>query len=227
MTTAIAIVSGGLDSVTLAHLLAAEGYSLHLLSFNYGQRHKKELQYAAICAERLGAQHDIIDLSSITPFLKGSSLTDSIDVPEGHYAAPSMAVTVVPNRNAMMLSIAYAIAVAENAEVVATGVHAGDHYIYPDCRPDFIVKFDAMQKMAVEGFGNPGLKLLAPFVHIGKHQIVSLGAKLGVPFEETWSCYKGNEKHCGRCGTCNERRESFELAKVLDPTEYEVEEVLA
>jgi 7-cyano-7-deazaguanine synthase len=226
MTTAIAIVSGGLDSVTLAHLLHAQGFDLHLLSFNYGQRHKKELQYAKQCAERLGAQQDIIDLSSVTPFLKGSSLTDNLEIPEGHYAAPSMAVTVVPNRNAMMLSIAYAVAVAEGAEVVATGVHAGDHFIYPDCRPDFIARFDAMQRAAVEGFGHPSLKLLAPFVHIGKHQIVGLGAKIGVPFDSTWSCYKGNEKHCGKCGTCVERRESFELAHVIDPTEYEAEEVL-
>ena len=138
MSRAIAIVSGGLDSVTLAYLLHAEGYELHLLSFDYGQRHKKELAFAELCAKRLRADFDVVDLSSITRFLKGSALTDAIPVPDGHYAAPNMAITVVPNRNAMMLSVAYAVAVAEQAPVVAIGVHAGDHFIYPDCRPAFI-----------------------------------------------------------------------------------------
>ena|SRR2546427_4454380 len=221
MRKAVAIVSGGLDSVTLAYLLKIEGYELYLISFDYGQRHNKELEYAKKCASSLHAQHDIIDLSSLRPFLKGSALTDIIEVPEGHYAAPTMALTVVPNRNAMMLAIAYAIAVAKKAEVVATGVHAGDHYIYPDCRPAFITQFDAMQHIAMEGFGHPELRLYAPFLYFGKDQVVRLGAQLGVPYQYTWSCYKGKEKHCGRCGTCFERIESFELAGVADPTEYE------
>src|SRR5690348_5412407 len=147
MPRAIAIVSGGLDSVTLAYLLHAEGYDLHLISFDYGQRHKKELAFAERCAKRLGATCDVIDLSSITRFLKGSALTDAIPVPDGHYAAPTMAITVVPNRNAMMLSVAYAVAVTEQAQVVAIGVHAGDRFIYPDCRPEFITAFETMQRL--------------------------------------------------------------------------------
>ncbi|MDQ2905592.1 MAG: 7-cyano-7-deazaguanine synthase QueC [Chloroflexota bacterium] len=221
MSTAVAIVSGGLDSVTLAHLLHAEGYALHLLSFDYGQRHKKELAFAEHCASRLDARYDVIDLSALGGFLKGSALTDTIPVPDGHYADSTMAITVVPNRNAIMLTIAYGIAVAEQAEVVAIGAHAGDHYIYPDCRPAFITAFDAMQKTAVEGFGNPNLRLEAPFMHMAKQQIIRLGSVLGVPYADTWSCYKGGDKHCGTCGTCFERREAFQLAQVPDPTAYE------
>src|SRR5437763_17147783 len=161
---AIAIVSGGLDSVTLAYFLHREGYKLHLVSFDYGQRHKKELAFARLCAQRLDAAFDVIDLTGITRFLKGSALTDEIPVPEGHYAASNMAITVVPNRNAIMLSVAYAVAVAERANLVAAGVHAGDHFIYPDCRPTFIKAFDAMEQLAVEGFGAANLRLEAPFV---------------------------------------------------------------
>ncbi len=218
---AIAIVSGGMDSVTLAYLLRSQGYDLHLLSFDYGQRHKKELTFARRCAEALKARHSLLDLSSVTPFLTGSALTDSIAVPEGHYAADTMRATVVPNRNAMMLSIAYAVAVAEQADLVGIGVHAGDHPIYPDCRMEFVQLFDRMQQVATEGYSKPGLFLCAPFVEIGKHDIVSIGVGLGVPYEQTWSCYKGREVHCGRCGTCVERREAFELAGVNDPTIYE------
>lgn len=218
---AIAIVSGGMDSVTLAYLLKSEGYNLHLLSFDYGQRHKKELHFANLCANRLNAKHDVISLSSVTPFLHGSALTDDIDVPEGHYAADNMRVTVVPNRNAMMLSVAYAVAVAEGAEVVATGVHSGDHAIYPDCRTAFIKAFDKMQRIATEGYSHPDLRLHAPFVEIGKHDIAAIGARLGVPYAETWSCYKGGAKHCGKCGTCVERKEAFELAGIVDQTDYE------
>lgn len=218
---AIAIVSGGLDSVTLAHLLASRGWELHLLSFNYGQRHKKELEFARRCAERLGADHDIVDLTSLTRLIGGSALTDdSIEMPHGHYAAPNMAITVVPNRNAIMLSIAFGVAVAQSAQVVAIGVHGGDHFVYPDCRPDFIRAFESMQKHAVEGFGDANLRLEAPFTSTDKTGIVREGARLRVPFDETWSCYEGGALHCGRCGTCVERRESFELAGVDDPTRY-------
>ena len=223
MSKAIVIVSGGLDSVTLAHLLHSQGHELHLLGFDYGQRHKRELDFVRECATRLNATHSIVDLSSLKVLLKGSALTDDIAVPHGHYASPSMSVTVVPNRNAIFLAVAYGAAVAENAEIVAIGVHAGDHPVYPDCRPAFIENFASMQQLAVEGCGHANLHLIAPFVHHSKADIVKLGAQLGVPFSQTWSCYEGREVHCGRCGTCVERRESFQLVAVPDPTIYEME----
>lgn len=221
MPLAIAVVSGGLDSVVLAHQLHSQGYNLHLVSFDYGQRHVRELDYARRCAARLSATHDVIDLKALGGVLGGSALTDnSIDVPHGHYAAPSMAITIVPNRNAILLTVAFGVAVARDAALVATAVHAGDHFIYPDCRPAFIEAFDAMQRVAVEGCADPDLRLHAPFVGISKTGIVRIGSELGVPFVETWSCYEGREIHCGKCGTCVERKESFEQAGIPDPTEY-------
>ena len=220
---AIAIVSGGMDSVTLAYLLASEEFSLHLLAFDYGQRHHKELEYAKLCAERLHAEFDVVDISGVGRLLKGSALTDDVPVPHGHYAASNMATTVVPNRNAIMLSIAYGVAVAEGVSVVATGVHAGDHFVYPDCRPKFVEAFDEMQRKAVEGLGDESLKLYAPFVEWGKAEIVAAGIRLGVPYADTWSCYEGGEVHCGLCATCGERRASFVEAGLDDPTVYRVE----
>lgn len=221
---AIAIVSGGMDSVTLAHALKAEGFDLHLLSFDYGQRHGKELEYAKRCADSLRAQWSLIDLSTVTPLLAGSALTDNMPVPDGHYEAETMRVTVVPNRNAIMLAIAYAAAVSEQADAVAVGVHSGDHYIYPDCRPEFAQAFDAMERLATRGHAAPGLRLYAPFVALTKADIVRRGAALGVNFADTWSCYKGGAVHCGTCGTCVERKEAFGLAGIVDPTIYQENE---
>ena len=213
----VAIVSGGMDSVTLAHMLHEENDDLLLLGFDYGQRHVKELEYARSCAVRLGMEYAEIDLLSVGGLLRGSALTDSnVEVPDGHYAADVMRKTIVPNRNAIFLSIACAVAVANEADCVAIGVHAGDHPVYPDCRPDFIDAFEKMVRLAT----GTELKIHAPFVHFSKVDIVRFGYGLGVPYVETWSCYKGGDVHCGTCGTCVERREAFKLAGVVDPTVY-------
>ncbi|MGN6450102.1 MAG: 7-cyano-7-deazaguanine synthase QueC [Brucella intermedia] len=214
----LVVCSGGLDSVSLAYRIAAEHQLTALLSFDYGQRHRKELDSAKACAERLGVPHQIIDIRTIGASLTGSALTDDVDVPDGHYAEETMKITVVPNRNAIMLAIAFGVAAAQ-ADAVALAVHGGDHFIYPDCRPDFIDAFQTMQDHALDGYAD--IKLLAPYVHVSKADIVIDGAKYGTPFAATWSCYKGGEHHCGRCGTCVERREAFHLAGIEDPTLYE------
>ncbi len=221
MSLVVTTLSGGLDSVTLAHTLAHGGDDLIALSFDYGQRHAKEIEHAERCAKRLGAEHHVVDLGSVGSLLSGSALTDAaVAVPEGHYTDASMAATVVPNRNAIMLSVAVGVAVARSADAVATAVHAGDHAVYPDCRPAFIEAFERETLVANEGFIRDGFRVLAPFLHLNKGEIVTRGAAIDVPFADTWSCYVGGEQHCGRCGTCVERREAFELAGIADPTSY-------
>jgi 7-cyano-7-deazaguanine synthase len=218
----VAIVSGGLDSVTMAYELVRRNYEIILISYNYGQRHKKEIMYAKKCAENLGVQHHIVDLQVLSDLLGGSSLTsEEISVPDGHYAEESMRITVVPNRNAIMINVATALAVSMKCDYVATGVHGGDHYIYPDCRPEYIVAQTEALRLANSGFVSDEFEVLAPFVNISKDGIVKIGEAIGVPWLETWSCYKGGEIHCGSCGTCFERREAFSLAGVRDPTNYE------
>lgn len=215
---ALAVVSGGLDSVTMAHDLQAQNQLGGIVSFDYGQRHKKELAFARACAERLGVRFALIDLTSITPHLKGSALTDSVEVPDGHYAEDSMKQTIVPNRNAIMLAIAFGIAPAQGLDAVATAVHGGDHFIYPDCRPDFADLFERMEQKALDGVWS--IRLLTPYIKGSKVDIARRAGELKVPVVETWSCYKGGAIHCGRCGTCVERREAFHLAGVQDPTVY-------
>ncbi len=215
----IVVCSGGLDSVSLAYKVAAEAELLGLVSFDYGQRHKKELQFAAKAAQHLSVPHHVIDITTIGRHLTGSALTDAVDVPDGHYAEETMKATVVPNRNAIMLTIAFGLAAAQQADAVAIAVHGGDHFIYPDCRPQFIDSFQTMQNHALDGYAN--VRLYSPFVTISKADIVREGARHATPFADTWSCYKGGDRHCGRCGTCVERREAFHLAGVDDPTDYQ------
>ena len=221
---AVAVLSGGLDSATMAYSLRAQGYSLAAISFDYGQRHRKELEFAEQISADLGASWTLIDLhaAGLTNVLGGSALTDdTVAVPDGHYADESMRITVVPNRNAIMLSIACALAVTREAEAVAFGAHTGDHFIYPDCRPEFVQAFATMIDLAVEGLAS--IEIVTPFLAMTKAEIVKLGNELQVPLERTWSCYKGGALHCGTCGTCYERREAFALAHVLDPTVYETD----
>lgn len=222
MTNTLAVVSGGMDSTTLAHLAAQDG-PVTLLSFDYGQRHVTELGYAARTAERLGAEHVIVPMSWLGPMIAGRSalVTPGVDIPEGHYAADTMRVTVVPNRNAVMLNIAAGIAIARDCTRIGTGIHAGDHAIYPDCRPEFIDSLNDTLRLANDGFLPDGWSgVWAPFVHTTKAGIAAIGETLDVPWTDTWSCYVGGTYHCGVCGTCVERREAFALTGITDPTTY-------
>lgn len=217
----VLVVSGGMDSATLAHVVKENYGKPYLITFDYGQRHKKEIEYAQLLAKNIDAPHKIIDISGISSVLGGSALTDnSIAVPDGHYEEETMAVTVVPNRNAIMLTVAYALAVSLNVPMVGAAMHAGDHAIYPDCRPEFVERFDFMQRCAVQGHGNPDLRLWTPFINKSKADIAEIGRQLGIDYSQTWSCYKGYQFHCGTCGTCVERKEAFELIDMEDPTKY-------
>ncbi|WP_236568030.1 7-cyano-7-deazaguanine synthase QueC [Nocardiopsis sp. FR6] len=215
----VVAASGGLDSTVLAYDLARIGHELVLLSFDYGQRHRRELHAARRLAYRLSADHRVVDLGALRSLLSGSALTDSeIAVPTGEYSTETLRATVVPARNAIFLSVAIGAAVSCEAQNVAFAAHSGDHRVYPDCRPEFVRAVQELARTSTAGFGDVGV--MAPYVTWSKHQIVEHGHRLGVPFEATWSCYQGLEWHCGDCSTCRERRTAFATAGIPDPTEY-------
>lgn len=218
---AVTLLSGGMDSaVMLFHLQKVLGMKVHALSFDYGQRHKKELSAAISLASYAKVDHSVIDLTSVGELLKtanSSQTNPNVAVPDGHYAEETMKLTIVPNRNAMMLGIAFSVAVAEGAKIVGFAAHGGDHFIYPDCRPEFIERYESAMHYAND---DHDLKILS-FFDIDKTEIARRGYELNVPFDLTWSCYKGGRLHCGTCGTCTERKEAFKLAHLDDPTEYE------
>jgi 7-cyano-7-deazaguanine synthase len=228
---AVTLLSGGLDSTTLAYYMRAHyADELIAVSFNYGQRHVKELDVAVRIAQTLSAEHHIVeigvgqalddDLAPLGSIFTSSVLTnESVPVPDGHYAHENMKQTIVPNRNAIMLSIAYGIAVDRGAEYVSFAAHSGDHAIYPDCRPEFVALLNRALQVGNE-WADPLPLILGPFLDRSKADIAAEAVKLGVPIKDTWSCYKGGDIHCGTCGTCYERREAFQLAGVEDPTEY-------
>lgn len=218
---AVVSLSGGMDSTTLlAHYAADErGHRLLAVSVDYGQRHVRELDSARTVAAHYDAEHLVVDLRAVGALLSGSALTDaSVPVPEGHYAWETMKATIVPNRNMILGSILIGIAVARQAPVVALGMHAGDHAVYPDCRPEFVTGLDHLAAVANEGLAPPAVE--APFVHVSKTDIARRGAELGAPLHLSWSCYRGGNVHCGVCGTCYERREAFQDAGLPDPTSY-------
>ena len=210
------IVSGGMDSITLLYDKKDE-IALGI-SFDYGSNHNaREIPFAKMHCERLGIKHIVINLGFMHQYFKSSLLEGADAIPEGNYAEENMKSTVVPFRNGIMLSIAIGIAESNNLKKVFIANHGGDHTIYPDCRPEFI---KAIDEAATAGT-YVKVRIEAPYTNITKTDIARRGAELGINYAETWSCYKGGEKHCGKCGTCVERKEALELAGITDPTEYE------
>lgn len=217
MKTATLIYSGGMDSTTLLYWLIRDGYDVHPIGIHYGQRHRKELGAAWQICESLGVNFELVDLSGLSRFMIGSSQTDpAVNVPEGHYADPIMRQTVVPNRNMLLLAVAGVVACGRHDEIVAYGAIKGDYEVYPDCRPSFV---EAMSK-AFDSCDWHAPTLMVPFINMTKAEIVTIGKTLGVPYHQTWTCYNGMRWHCGKCGSCTERREAFQQARVGDPTHY-------
>jgi len=214
---AVVILSGGMDSTTLLYDVVNQGYEVHALSFDYGQKHRKELEMAQRTTEKLGIKHKIIDLCALNEVAPSALTRDDWDVPEGYYNDENMKQTVVPNRNMVMLSLATAYAIGIRADKLFYGAHAGDHTIYPDCRKEFV---EAMKK-AIGLADWHKVELEAPYLDMDKGDIAIRGKELGVDYSLTWTCYKGQEKACGKCGSCRERLEAFEKAGMKDPIPYE------
>lgn len=209
----VSIWSGGVDSTTLVWWLRSKGYEVYTLTFDYGQRHRKEILKVKEMSEKYGIPNIIVDLSNIKDLISNSALTGNLEVPHAMYDEESQKVTFVPNRNMIMLSIAIGYAYNIGAREVYYGAHGGDHAIYPDCRPEFVKALDLAAYL-----GNYGkVEVKAPFINMTKDQVVKIGLELGVPYELTWSCYEGGERPCLRCGTCLERTEAFLKNNAKDP----------
>lgn len=218
MTKALVVFSGGLDSTVALYWARAHYGVVATVTFDYGAKHNaREGAYARRTCEKLGVENTVLDLGFMDRYFKSNLLRSGGAVPEGHYTAENMKATVVPFRNGIMLAVAAGLAESCDCGVLILGNHSGDHAIYPDCRPEFI----AGMRAAVRAGTEKQIDVVSPFCDSDKAAIVRLGKELGVDFALTYSCYKGGIKHCGKCGTCVERREAFRLAGVEDPSAYE------
>ncbi len=213
----VVLCSGGMDSVTALYWARTEHEVVAAISFDYGSKHNhRELPYAAEHCASLGLRHEVVPLLFMERLFASNLLSGGGEIPDGHYEESTMKQTVVPFRNAIMLSIAAGFAESVDAEGLVIAAHGGDHAIYPDCREAFMAAMGEAMKAGTYA----GVRLLRPFIAMNKGGIAMLGSGLGVDFRKTWSCYKGGAVHCGRCGTCVERREAFLVAGIPDPTDY-------
>ncbi len=215
--TTVVIYSGGMDSFTVLHRALREGLTVHALSFDYGQRHARELETARHVCTSLGLPHQVVDIRAIHGLIDNSALTNPDQaMPEGDYDADNLRATVVPNRNMILLSLAIAKAVNIGAERIDYGAHGGDHVLYPDCRPEFV---EAMNHVA--GIANfVPVQLHAPYLSASKADILREGLAMGLNYRDTWTCYEGRELACGVCGSCRERLAAFAANGVTDPLAY-------
>lgn len=216
MKDSLLILSGGMDSVTMLY-----DYQQRIglaLSFNYGANHNaKEIAFAQLHCGRLGIRHLVVDLDFMGRYFSSSLLEGAEAIPEGNYNEENMKSTVVPFRNGIMLSVAAGMANSMGLKVVMIANHGGDHAIYPDCRPEFVQAMDG----AIQAGTDAEVRILAPYTNLSKTQIALRGKELGIDYSETWSCYKGQEHHCGQCGTCRERIEALRDAGINDTTIYD------
>lgn len=217
MNRVVLILSGGMDSTTLLYDLVQQGKEVNALTYDYGQKHKKEILMAEKTCKKLTIPHKIVNLAILNEVAPSALTREDWEIPEGHYSEPNMKQTVVPNRNMVMISIAVAYAIGLKAKEVYYAAHAGDHAIYPDCRKEFV---DAL-KSAIELCDWDKVELKAPYLDLDKGDIVLRGKELGVDYSLTWTCYKGEDKACGKCGSCVERLEAFQKARIHDPLPYE------
>jgi 7-cyano-7-deazaguanine synthase len=216
-TKAVIVYSGGMDSRTVLEKALVHGRECFPITMFYGQRHNKEIDCAMKVCEEKQLVHKIIQLDFMHSIARKNALTGSLNVPEGHYEAESMKDTVVPNRNMILLSIAISYAIDIGVDEVWYGAHSGDHHIYPDCRPEFV---DAMKFAATTCHDTP-ISIVAPFLDGNKETILTYGLKHNVDYKDTWTCYNGREKACGKCGSCQERLEAFNHLNIEDPLQYE------
>lgn len=216
MKDSVIVVSGGMDSITLLYDKKEE--IALAVTFDYGSKHNaREIAWAKVHCGRLCIRHIVIKLDFMQKYFTSSLLEGGDEIPEGHYADENMKSTVVPFRNGIMLSVAAGIAESNGLKKILIANHGGDHTIYPDCRPEFIGAMDR----AIANGTYEDVRIDAPYTNITKADIAKIGKRLGIDYSETWSCYKGGERHCGKCGTCIERKEAMALAGIDDRTEYE------
>jgi 7-cyano-7-deazaguanine synthase len=201
MKRTLLILSGGLDSTTVLHKLIADGHTVSAVSFDYGQKHRKELEYAKMWTVLLGIPHEIVPLAGV---FAGSALTHDADMPMGEYSVETMKVTVVPNRNMVMLAIAISKAIQGGYDAVAYGAHASDRDVYPDCRYEFVSAMRAAARLC----DWTGIEILAPLLDMTKRDVIELAKSLGFDYARTWSCYEGGDEPCGQCGACRSREEA-------------------
>ena len=214
MKKGIIILSGGLDSTVLLHdIVAKKKYDIEAISFEYGQKHSREIECAAWQAKKVGVPHSIIQLPFINEVFSSALLQSGKSIPHGHYESETMKETVVPNRNMILLSIAAGVAISKKRNTIFYGAHSGDHAIYPDCREDFV---HAMQRVFLLCDWEK-IELEVPFLHLKKDDIVKKGKELQVDFSHTWTCYTGGEMPCEKCGSCVERAEAFAKNNLFDP----------
>jgi len=212
MSSVLVVYSGGLDSYTLLNKAMKKFDRIEAITFNYGQKHNKEIEYAKSNCAELNIKHEVVNLD-LENILAGSALVGDIDIPEGNYDKEKMKQTIVPNRNMIMISVAASLVIKNDIEYLWYAAHSGDHEIYPDCRPEFIDKMAAVLEIC----DYHKIKFEAPFQNLSKNEIVATGLSMGLDYSKTWTCYEGKEKPCGKCSACLERALSFEANNTEDP----------